>query len=47
VRKNYIYIKYYSGNEIKKRWVEHVAHMEVRRDAYKVLVWKPEGKRSL
>jgi len=43
-----LYIKkYYSGNETKNRQVGHVAHMEVRRDAYNVLVWKPEGKRSL
>jgi len=29
------------------RWVEHVAHMEVRRATYKVLIGKPEGKRPL
>jgi len=32
---------------IRKRWVGHVAHMAERRGAYKVLVGKPEGKRSL
>jgi hypothetical protein len=42
-----MYKKDYSVNEIKKRSVGHVAHMEVIRGAYKVLVWKPEGKRSL
>jgi len=29
------------------RWAEHVAHLGVRRGAYRVLVGKPEGKRSL
>jgi len=29
------------------RWVAHVAHMRERRNAYKVLVGKPEGKRAL
>ena len=29
------------------RWEEHVARMEQSRNAYKVLVGKPEGKRSL
>ena len=28
-------------------WVAHVAHMRERRDAYRVLVGKPEGKRAL
>ena len=32
---------------IRKRWVGHVAHMAERRGAYRVLVGKPEGKRSL
>jgi len=27
------------------RWAGHVAHMGERRGAYRVLVWKPEGKR--
>jgi hypothetical protein len=26
-------------------WVEHVAHMEDMRNAYKIMVRKPEGKR--
>jgi hypothetical protein len=25
-------------------WMGHVAHMAERRDAYRVLVWKTEGK---
>ena len=29
------------------RWAGHVARMEEGRDVYKVLVWKPEGKRPL
>jgi len=29
------------------RWVGHVAHMEERRDVYRVLVGKPEGRRPL
>jgi len=29
------------------RWVGHVAHMGERRDVYRVLVGKPEGKRLL
>jgi hypothetical protein len=29
------------------RWVGHVTHMGQRRSAYRVLVGKPEGKRSL
>jgi len=29
----------------RMRWVGHVAHMEKRRDLYRVLVGKPEGKR--
>jgi hypothetical protein len=40
--------QYYSGvqNE-KKRWEGHVAYMRERRDVYRVLVGKPEGKRPL
>jgi hypothetical protein len=30
----------------KMRWAEHVASMGDRRGAYRVLVWKPEGRRS-
>jgi len=29
------------------RWVGHIAHMGERRDVYRVLVGKPEGKRLL
>ena len=29
------------------RWAGHVAHMGERRGMYRVLVWKPEGKRPL
>ena len=29
------------------RWAGHVARMELSRDAYRVLVGRPEGKRSL
>jgi hypothetical protein len=28
-------------------WVRHVAHMEVMRNAYKILVGKPERRRSI
>jgi hypothetical protein len=31
----------------RMRWASHVARMENRRDAYKVLVGRPEGERSL
>jgi hypothetical protein len=31
----------------RMRWVEHVARMGEKRNAYRVLVGKPEGKRSL
>jgi hypothetical protein len=31
----------------RMRWVGHVAHMGERRGVYRVLVWKPEGKRPL
>jgi hypothetical protein len=31
----------------RMRWVAHVAHMRERRDAYRVWVGKPEGKRAL
>jgi hypothetical protein len=31
----------------RMRWAGHVAFMRVKRNAYKVLVGKPEGKRSL
>ena len=29
------------------RWAGHVARMGERRGVYRVLVWKPEGKRPL
>ena len=29
------------------RWAGHVARMEQSRNAYRILVWKPEGKRPL
>ena len=32
---------------LKLRWAEHVARMEQSRNAYRVLVGKPEGKRPL
>jgi len=31
----------------RMRWVGHVTRREERRGAYRVLVWKPEGKRPL
>jgi hypothetical protein len=31
----------------RMRWAEHVERMGQRRGAYRVLVWKPEGKRPL
>ena len=31
----------------RMRWAEHVARMGKRRSVYRVLVWKPEGKRPL
>ena len=32
---------------IRMRWAEHVERMVGRRAVYRVLVWKPEGKRPL
>jgi len=29
------------------RWAGHVAHMDKETGVYRVLVWKPEGKRLL
>jgi len=29
------------------RWTGHVARMRERRSVYRVLIWKPEGKRPL
>ena len=31
----------------RMKWAGHVAHMGEERGAYRVLVWKPEGKRPL
>jgi len=31
----------------RMRWVDHVARMGERKDAYRLLVGKPEGKRPL
>jgi hypothetical protein len=31
----------------KMRWAGHVARMEAKRNAYRILVGKPEGKRPL
>jgi hypothetical protein len=42
--------KYYLDDKIKSRrmrWVGHVEHMEEMRNAYKILVGKPEGKKHL
>jgi hypothetical protein len=37
-----------SGEKSRRmRWAGHVAHMVERRDVYRVLVRKPEGKRPL
>jgi hypothetical protein len=39
---------YYSGDQIEKNeMAEHVARMVKRRDAYRILVGKPERSRSL
>jgi len=45
--------QYCSPNNIRliksrgMRWAGYVAHVEERRGVYRVLVWKPEGKRPL
>jgi hypothetical protein len=31
----------------RTKWAVHVAHMGERRGVYRILVWKPEGKRPL
>jgi hypothetical protein len=31
----------------RMRWAEHVARIGEKRDVYRVLVWKPEGRRPL
>jgi hypothetical protein len=33
--------------QILLRWAAHVAYMGERRDAHRVLVWRPDGKRQL
>jgi len=48
-----LYDRYFSPNipvlikTRRMRWVGHVARMGERKGAYKILVWKPEGKRPL
>jgi hypothetical protein len=40
--------RYYAGDQMKKmRWVGHMGHIEENRNAYRVLMGKPEGKRPL
>jgi len=40
--------KYSSGDHLREaRWTGHVERMGKRRDAYRVLVGRPQGKRSL
>jgi hypothetical protein len=40
--------KYYSGNQIEKNEVGgHVARMGKKRGTYRILVGRPEGRRSL
>jgi hypothetical protein len=36
---------YYSPNIIRMKWVGHVACMGAMRNAHRILVGKPEGKR--
>jgi len=43
----YFLTKYYSGDELRMRWVWHVAWLGERRSAHKVLVGKPEVERPL
>jgi hypothetical protein len=31
----------------RMKWMEHVTHMRNMRNTYKILVLKPEGKRTL
>ena len=38
---------YYSPKSGRMRWAFHVAHVEERKGAYRVLVRKPDGKRPL
>jgi hypothetical protein len=39
--------KYYSGNQIKMILARHVARMEKRRDAYRILVRRREARGPL
>jgi hypothetical protein len=43
---NYLYFTQYSGDQ-RLRWAGYVTRMGERRDVYRVLVEKPEGKRQL
>jgi hypothetical protein len=36
-----------TNKSIRMRWARHVARMRGRRNAYRILVGKPEGKRPL
>jgi hypothetical protein len=31
----------------RMRWAGHVTHMQEMRNVYRILVWKPEGKKPL
>jgi len=42
-----LFTKYYSGDQIEMRWAGHVARMGERRDAHRVMVGKPEGRRPI
>jgi len=42
-----LFTKYYSGDQIEMRWAGHVARMGERRSAYRVMVEKPEGRRTI
>jgi len=45
-----LYYLYYSPPMIKSRrikWAGHVDHMRDRRDAYRIFVRRPDGKRPL
>jgi hypothetical protein len=37
----------FEGESRRMRWVSHVARMGEKRNAYRLLVGKPEGKRPL
>jgi hypothetical protein len=39
--------KYYSGKSRRMRWTGHVARLGERRDAYRILVEKPDRKKPL